>query len=80
VGIKASAEELDAAGVASSFFRTSHRPAFASSTRLPGRTNVWTCWTTTELKPDGTKKFDSETIYDAQGRLSVSRATKHGFR
>ena len=76
-GIKASAEELDPLGVRKSFFRTSRFPALRESNPyMPGVTNVWTSWITTESKPDGTRSFDSETLYDAQGRLAVSRAAK----
>src|SRR5205814_1151616 len=40
------------------------------------RTGPWIAWTATEVRPDGQPVFDSETIYDASGRLCVSKASK----
>ncbi|MBI3416899.1 MAG: hypothetical protein HY043_16535, partial [Verrucomicrobia bacterium] len=43
---------------------------------LPGETNHWTAWTATELAADGSKLFDTETFFDAQGRVRVMQSHK----
>jgi hypothetical protein len=40
------------------------------------RTNVWTAWTASDLSGGGHELFQSELIYDAQGRLAVSKTVK----
>lgn len=58
-------------------FRRSHSPReLERNPHLPGRADAWTAWTSTELGTDGEKLFDSETIYDAQGRPSVVKSIK----
>jgi hypothetical protein len=47
---------------------------------LPGRANVWTAWTASELDRDGHELFQSELIYDAQGRLSATKTSKGGSK
>src|SRR5207244_2834283 len=44
----------------------------------PGRTNVWTSWTNSELSAQRNDKslFDAETIYDARGQPSAIIAHK----
>jgi hypothetical protein len=59
------------------FFRRIHSPrALERNPYMPKRSDVWTAWTATDLGTDGRPLFDAETIYDAQGQLSVSKANK----
>ena len=59
------------------FFRRIHSPRLLErNAYLPKRTDVWTAWTATELNPEGRTLFDTETIYDTQGQLCVSKANK----
>ena len=66
-----------APGPTSYLFRRSHSPRLlARNPHQPEREEVWTAWTTSELRPDGTTLFEVETIYDAQGRISTATASK----
>jgi hypothetical protein len=62
-------------------FRTVHEPrVLAHNPYLPGVTNVWTAWTSTELSADGRPLFDIETILDAAGKSSTTVARRINSR
>ncbi|MEO8428021.1 MAG: hypothetical protein ABI651_13000, partial [Verrucomicrobiota bacterium] len=62
-------------------FRRLHDPRFIQRNPfLPGLTNFWTAWISTELNEEGKPLFDVETISDAQGTVCVSEARKVNSR
>jgi hypothetical protein len=57
--------------------RRTHSPRLlATNIYMPDRPQVWTAWTADELGPAGEELFQSELIYDASGRLVISKTIK----
>lgn len=66
------------AGADGSLFRRIHSPVqLERNAFMPQQTSLWTAWVAAEYGPGGHKLFDSERIFDAQGRLSISKTTKN---
>ena len=73
----AGGNELDREGATWFLFRRDREPRLlAQSPYLPGVTNLWTMWTSTELDRAGKPLFDRETLYDAQGTAGTTVARK----
>jgi hypothetical protein len=61
--------------------RRTHSPRLpVTNIYMPDRRQVWTMWTASELGPDGKELFQSEFIYDASGRLAISKTIKTAAR
>ena len=61
--------------------RRMHAPRWiATNVHMPDRRQAWTAWTASELSPEGRELFQSELIYDASGRLAISRTVKTAER
>ena len=68
---------LKSPGTSEYLFRRVHEPRFLQQNPyLPGVTNCWMTWTSTELNERGTPLFDGESILDGQGRISASHVRK----
>jgi hypothetical protein len=69
--------QLKLAGSGEYLFRRVHDPrVLQQNPYLPGVTNCWTAWTTTELNERGEPLFDGETVLDGQGSISASDVQK----
>src|SRR6185436_445211 len=67
------ANQLKLTGASDYLFRRVHNPrVLQQNPYLPGVTNCWMAWTSTEFNEDGKSLFDGETILDGQGSISVS--------
>jgi hypothetical protein len=73
----ATGTQLDTEAAGQHLFRLLHEPRLLEANPyLPGDTNLWTAWTSTELNGQAGSLFDAEMILDAQGRISASNARK----
>lgn len=73
----ATGTQLDSAGAGQYLFRLLNEPRILQDNPyLPGVTNLWTAWTSTTLNERARPLVDTETILDAQGRISASHARK----
>ena len=70
-------EELDYSNLRGYEFERLHsRKELEQNPHLPGQAGPWIAWAKTGLGPDGKALFDSEIIFDGQGRLVFSKTSK----
>jgi hypothetical protein len=68
---------LKLTGTSEYVFRRLHNPRLLQQNPyLPGVTNCWTAWTSTELNEEGKSLFDGEVVLDGQGSFSASDVRK----